>query len=42
MRVFKCTDPNCKYTQKTAVTGNVEFSHRHGKSTKVWKLKEVK
>jgi len=41
MRVFECADPKCKYTQKTAVKGKVEFSHRHGVSRKIHRLKEV-
>lgn len=42
MRRFVCTDPKCNYQQRTDVKGHVEFTHRHGKSTKTHKLKEIK
>jgi hypothetical protein len=40
MREFRCTDPNCGFVLTTAVKGQFEAWHRHGKSSKKHPLKE--
>lgn len=42
IREFHCVDPKCPFVLTTAVTGEFEASHRHGKSTKRYQLKERK
>ena len=40
MREFHCPDPKCSFVLRTAVKGEVEAYHRHGKSSKKHYLKE--
>jgi hypothetical protein len=42
MRYFYCTDPKCDFVLTTQVKGAFEASHRHGKSSKRYQLKERK